>query len=62
MSDYQQIREHIGKDLDTLGRSNSPRSIFEISEDYWLANQHLDKNVIEDILKEEADKRGLPIH
>jgi hypothetical protein len=62
MSTYQDIRELICSDLDTLKTTNNPRSIFEISEDYWLANQHLDKNVIEDILKEEAEVRGLVIH
>ncbi|GAK70808.1 hypothetical protein [Agrobacterium rubi] len=62
MDDYTQLREQIGQDLDTLNRTESPKSIFEIADDYLLGNPGLKREIVEDIIKEEADKRGIEIH
>ncbi|MCZ7910783.1 hypothetical protein O9X94_15775 [Agrobacterium leguminum] len=62
MDDYSSLREQIGQDLDTLHRTENPKSIFEIADDYLLGNPNLKRAVVEDIIKEEADKRGIAIH
>ncbi|WP_296072510.1 hypothetical protein [uncultured Agrobacterium sp.] len=62
MDDYSSLREQIGQDLDTLHRTENPKSIFEIANDYLLGNPDLKRTVVEDIIKEEADKRGISIH
>lgn len=62
MDDYSSLREQIGQDLDTLHRTENPRSIFEIADDYLLGNPNLKRAIVEDIIKEEADKRGIAIH
>lgn len=62
MDDYSSLREQIGRDLDTLHRTENPKSIFEIADDYLLGNPDLKRTVVEDIIKEEADKRGISIH
>ncbi|MBG0509476.1 hypothetical protein I3J13_11950 [Agrobacterium sp. MOPV5] len=62
MDDYYSLREQIGQDLDTLHRTENPKSIFEIADDYLLGNPNLKRAIVEDIIKEEADKRGIAIH
>ncbi|CUX55316.1 hypothetical protein G3A56_22650 [Rhizobium oryzihabitans] len=62
MDDYSSLREQIGQDLDTLRRTENPKSIFEIADDYLLGNPNLKRALVEDIIKEEADKRGIAIH
>ncbi|KVK50106.1 hypothetical protein BCY90_22115 [Agrobacterium deltaense] len=62
MDDYSSLREQIGQDLDTLHRTENPKSIFEIADDYLLGNPNLNRAIVEDIIKEEADKRGIAIH
>ncbi|AHK03892.1 MULTISPECIES: hypothetical protein [Rhizobium/Agrobacterium group] len=62
MDDYSDLREQIGQDLDTLHRTENPKSIFEIADDYLLGNPNLKRALVEDIIKEEADKRGIAIH
>lgn len=62
MDDYSNLREQIGQDLDTLDRTENPKSIFEIADDYLLGNPKLKRALVEDIIKEEADKRGIAIH
>lgn len=62
MDDYSSLREQIGQDLDTLHRIENPKSIFEIADDYLLGNPNLKRAIVEDIIKEEADKRGIAIH
>ncbi|AVH44259.1 MULTISPECIES: hypothetical protein [Rhizobium/Agrobacterium group] len=62
MDDYSSLREQIGQDLDTLHRTENPKSIFEIADDYLLGNPNLKRAIVEDIIKEEADKRGIAIH
>jgi hypothetical protein len=62
MEAYTELRQQIGQDLDTLNRKESPKSIFEIAEDYLLGNPTLKRNIVEDIIKEEADKRNIEIH
>ncbi|CDN94022.1 hypothetical protein QYR00_17590 [Agrobacterium tumefaciens] len=62
MDDYSSLREQIGQDLDTLHRTENPKSIFEIADDYLLGNPNLKRALVEDIIKEEADKRGIAIH
>ena len=62
MDDYSSLREQIGQDLDTLHRTENPKSIFEIADDYLLGNPNLKRTIVEDIIKEEADKRGIAIH
>lgn len=62
MDDYSSLREQIGQDLDTLHRTENPKSIFEIADDYVLGNPNLKRALVEDIIKEEADKRGIAIH
>ena len=62
MDDYSSLREQIGQDLDTLYRTEHPKSIFEIADDYLLGNPNLNRAIVEDIIKEEADKRGIAIH
>ena len=62
MDDYSSLREQIGQDLDTLHRTENPKSIFEIADDYLLGNPNLKRALVEDIIKEEADKRGIAMH
>lgn len=62
MDDYSRLREQIGSDLDTLHKTENPKSIFEIADDYLLGNPNLKRAVVEDIIKEEADRRGISIH
>jgi len=62
MDEYDSLREQIGRDLDTLHKTENPKSIFEIADDYLLGNPHLKRAVVEDIIKEEADKRSISIH
>ena len=62
MDDYSSLREQIGQDLDTLQGTENPKSIFEIADDYLLGNPNLKRAIVEDIIKEEADKRGIAIH
>ncbi|MDP9562795.1 UNVERIFIED_ORG: hypothetical protein J2740_004004 [Rhizobium nepotum] len=62
MDDYSDLREQIGQDLDNLHRTENPKSIFEIADDYLLGNPNLKRALVEDIIKEEADKRGIAIH
>ncbi|AAL44894.1 MULTISPECIES: hypothetical protein [Rhizobium/Agrobacterium group] len=62
MDDYSSLREQIGQDLDTLHRTENPKSIFEIADDYLLGDPNLKRAIVEDIIKEEADKRGIAIH
>ena len=62
MDDNSSLREQIGQDLDTLHRTENPKSIFEIADDYLLGNPDLKRTVVEDIIREEADKRGISIH
>jgi len=56
------LREQIGRDLDTLQGTENPKSIFEIADDYLLGDPGLKRTIVEDIIKEEADKRGIAIH
>lgn len=46
MDDYTQLREQIGQDLDTLNRTESPKSIFEIADDYLLGNPGLKREIV----------------
>nr|WP_295985214.1 hypothetical protein [uncultured Agrobacterium sp.] len=62
MDDYSSLREQIGQDLDTLQGTENPKSIFEIADDYLLGNPDLKRAIVEDIIKEEADRRGIAIH
>lgn len=62
MDDYSSLREQIGRDLDTLQVTENPKSIFEIADDYLLGDPGLKRTIVEDIIKEEADKRGIAIH
>ncbi|EKJ96316.1 hypothetical protein C241_07573 [Bradyrhizobium lupini HPC(L)] len=62
MDDYSSLREQIGRDLDTLQGAENPKSIFEIADDYLLGDPGLKRAIVEDIIKEEADKRGIAIH
>ena len=62
MDDYSSLREQIGRDLDTLQGTENPKSIFEIADDYLLGDPGLKRTIVEDIIKEEADKRGFAIH
>ncbi|MFK3777788.1 hypothetical protein [Agrobacterium sp. NPDC089420] len=62
MDDYSSLREQIGQDLDTLRATENPKSIFEIADDYLLGNPNLKRAIVEDIIKQEADKRGIAIH
>ena len=62
MDQYIELREQIGQDLDTLKKTESPKSIFELADDYLLADAALKREVVEDIIKEEADKRNIGIH
>jgi hypothetical protein len=62
MDEYSSLREQIGQDLDTLHGTDNPKSIFEIADDYLLGNPNLRRALVEDIIKEEADKRGIAIH
>ncbi len=62
MDDYSSLREQIGQDLDTLHRTENPKSIFEIADDYLLGDPNLKRAIVEDIIKEEAGKRGIAIH
>ncbi len=62
MENYTELRQQIAQDLDTLSRAESPKSIFEIADDYLLGNPSLKRELVEDIIKEEADKRNIPIH
>lgn len=62
MDDYSSLREQIGRDLDTLQGTENPKSIFEIADDYLLGDPGLKRAIVEDIIKEEADKRGIAIH
>lgn len=62
MDDYSSLRQQIGQDLDTLKGTEHPKSIFEIADDYLLGDPALKRTVVEDIIKEEADKRGIAIH
>lgn len=62
MDDYSSLREQIGRDLDTLQGTENPKSIFEIADDYLLGDPGLKRTIVEDIIKAEADKRGIAIH
>lgn len=62
MDDYNNLRQQIGRDLDTLSRQESPKSIFELAEDYLLGDPSLKRQLVENIIKEEADKRNIEIH
>lgn len=62
MDDYSSLREQIGQDLDILHRTENPKSIFEIADDYLLGDPNLKRAIVEDIIKEEAGKRGIAIH
>ncbi|WHA42339.1 hypothetical protein [Agrobacterium larrymoorei] len=62
MEQYSELRQQIAQDLETLSRAESPKSIFEIADDYLLGDPSLKRQVVEDIIKEEADKQNLPIH
>lgn len=62
MDDYSSLREQIGRDLDTLQGTENPKSIFEIADDYLLGDPGLKRTIVEDTIKEEADKRGIAIH
>ncbi|MDQ1198707.1 hypothetical protein [Agrobacterium sp. SORGH_AS 787] len=62
MEDYLELRQQIAQDLDTLSRTESPKSIFEIADDYLKGNPSLKRELVEDIIKEEADKRNISIH
>lgn len=62
MDDYSDLRQKIGEDLDTLSRGESPKSIFELAEDYLVGDPSLKRQLVEDIIKEEADKRSIEIH
>ncbi|MES5096976.1 hypothetical protein ABUK73_01970 [Agrobacterium sp. BA1120] len=62
MDHYSELRQQIGQDLDTLTHKESPKSIFELAEDYLLGDPALKRQMVEDIIKEEADKRNIEIH
>ncbi len=62
MDDYNELRQQIGSDLDTLSRMERPKSIFELADDYLLGDPSLKRQLIEDIIKQEADKRNIEIH
>ncbi|WP_244554079.1 hypothetical protein [Agrobacterium sp. DSM 25558] len=62
MDNYAELRQRIGQDLDTLKKTENPKSIFEIAEDYMLGDPALKRQLVEDIIKEEADKRSIEIH
>lgn len=62
MDQYSELRQQIGQDLDTLKTGESPKSIFELADDYLLGGKSLKREIVEDIIKEEADKRNIEIH
>ena len=62
MDCYTELRQQIGQDLDTLKSSEGPKSIFELADAYLLADTDLTRQVVEDIIKQEADKRSIEIH
>lgn len=62
MDCYTELRQQIGQDLDTLKSSEGPKSIFELADAYLLADADLTRQVLEDIIKQEADKRSIEIH
>ncbi|WP_234902485.1 hypothetical protein [Agrobacterium larrymoorei] len=62
MEQLTELRQQIAQDLETLSRTESPKSIFEIADDYLLGNPNLKRQVVEDIIKQEADKRSIDIH
>lgn len=62
MDCYTELRQQIGQDLDTLKSSEGPKSIFELADAYLLADPDLTRQVVEDIIKQEADKRSIEIH
>ncbi|KQQ46838.1 MULTISPECIES: hypothetical protein [Rhizobium/Agrobacterium group] len=62
MDDYNELRQQIGSDLDTLSRMERPKSIFELADDYLLGDPSLKRQLVEDIIKQEADKRNIEIH
>ncbi len=62
MEQLAELRQQIAQDLETLSRTESPKSIFEIADDYLLGNPNLKRQVVEDIIKQEADKRSIDIH
>lgn len=62
MDDYNELRQQIGSDLDTLSSMERPKSIFELADDYLLGDPSLKRQLVEDIIKQEADKRNIEIH
>ncbi len=62
MDNYNELRQQIGSDLDTLSRMERPKSIFELADDYLLGDPSLKRQLVEDIIKQEADKRNIEIH
>lgn len=57
-----ELRRQIGQDLDTLKASEGPKSIFELADAYLVADAGLTRQAVENLIKEEADKRSIEIH
>lgn len=62
MVEHTDIRERIASDLATLAEKDNPKSIFEIAADYLLGDPSLNREEVENIIMEEAQKRHIAIH
>lgn len=62
MAEHTDIRERIASDLATLAETDNPKSIFEIAADYLLGDPSLNREEVENIIMEEAQKRHIAIH
>lgn len=62
MVEHTDIRERIASDLATLAETDNPKSIFEIAADYLLGDPSLNREEVENIIMEEAQKRHIAIH
>ena len=62
MVEHTDIRERIASDLATLAETDNPKSIFEIAADYILGDPSLNREEVENIIMEEAQKRHIAIH
>lgn len=62
MAEHTDIRERIASDLATLAETDNPKSIFEVAADYLLGDPSLNREEVENIIMEEAQKRHIAIH
>lgn len=62
MVEHTDIRERIASDLATLAETDNPKSIFEVAADYLLGDPSLNREEVENIIMEEAQKRHIAIH